>query len=287
MASRPRPGMQDVVMQRQWIAQGDAGEERKRVETQKLDALLGLIEITSCRRQRLLAYFGETGAPPCGNCDNCLNPPATVDGTEAARKALSAIYRTGERFGAGYVISVLRGEGDERVAKNGHDTLPVFGIGKALSDPEWRGLFRQLAVQGLIATDLERHGALRLMPICRPLLRGEATFEMRKETRAPAARHTERTRGRGGSKPGTDATVATGDEPLLTALRALRSKLAADGNVPPYVIFHDRTLHELAGKKPLSAGALHGITGLGDVKIARYGSAIIEVLLKLAGPGPQ
>ncbi len=274
-------GMQDVVMQRQWIAQGDAGEERKRVETQKLDALLGLTEITSCRRQRLLAYFGEADTPACGNCDNCLSPPATVDGTEAARKALSAIYRTGERFGAGYVIAVLRGEGDERVAKNGHDKLPVFGIGKAMNDADWRGLFRQLAVQGLIETDMERHGALRLMPNCRPLLRGEVTFAMRKETRVPAAKRAERTRG---SRTGQSAPVAATDEPILAALRALRTRLASEGNVPPYVIFHDRTLHELAEKKPLSAGALHGVTGLGEVKISRYGSAIVEVMLHLAEP---
>jgi ATP-dependent DNA helicase RecQ len=275
--------MQDVVMLRQWIANGEAGEERKRVETAKLDALLALTELTSCRRQRLLAYFGEADAAPCGNCDNCLAPPATVDGTEAARKALSAIYRTGERFGAGYVIAVLRGEGDERVGKNGHDRLPVFGIGRNMDEAEWKGLFRQLAVQGMIETDVERHGALRLLPSCRPLLRGETTFELRKEARVPAGKRQERTRS---SRTGKTAgpPVAAGDEPLLTALRALRSKLAADGNVPPYVIFHDRTLHELADKKPLSAGALHGITGMGDVKISRYGSAIVEVMLQLVGP---
>ncbi len=276
-------GMQDVVMLRQWISQGEAGEERKRVETQKLDALLDLTELTSCRRQRLLAYFGEKESAPCGNCDNCLAPPDTVDGTEAARKALSAIYRTGERFGAGYVIAVLRGEGDERVGRNGHDKLPVFGIGKALNESEWKGVFRQLAVQGMIETDAERHGALRLLPSCRPLLRGETTFAMRKETRAPAAKRGERaTRTRAGKVAGPP--VAAGDEPLIAALRALRSKLAAEGNVPPYVIFHDRTLHELAEKKPRSAGALHGVTGMGDVKISRYGSAIVEVMLQLAGP---
>ncbi len=274
-------GMQDVVMLRQWISQGEAGEERKRVEAQKLDALLALTELTSCRRQRLLAYFGEQDSSPCGNCDNCLAPPETVDGTEAARKALSAIYRTGERFGAGYVIAVLRGEGDERVGKNGHDKLPVFGIGKALSENDWRGLFRQLAVQGMIETDAERHGALRLLPSCRPLLRGETTFSLRKETRAPAAgKRTERTRGsRAGKAAG--APVASGDEALVAALRELRTRLASEGNVPPYVIFHDRTLHELAAKKPLSAGALHGVTGMGEVKIARYGSAIVEVMIRV------
>jgi ATP-dependent DNA helicase RecQ len=276
-------GMQDVVMQRQWIAQSEAGEERKRVETQKLDALLGLTELTTCRRQALLGYFGERLAEPCGNCDNCLSPPDTIDGTDLARKALSAVYRTGERFGAGYVISVLRGEGDERVARNGHDTLPLFGIGEAMSEQDWRGVMRQLTVQGLIAVDLERHGAIVLTPACRPLLRGEARFALRREAaRVAPARGKKVARGAG--KAEAKPEVASGDQPLLTALRALRARLASEGNVPPYVIFHDRTMHELAARKPLSAGALHGITGLGDVKIARYGSAIVEVILQLAGP---
>ena len=283
-------GLQDVAMLRQWIAASEAGEERKRVETQKLDALLGLTELTSCRRQVLLAYFGETASQPCGNCDNCLSPPATVDGTEAARKALSAIYRTGERFGAGYVIEVLRGgTTDERIARNGHDKLTTFGIGKEFSEAEWRGLLRQLTVQGFIMVDMERHGAIRLTEACRPLLRGEAAFAMRKDARpvggaAKAARATrERRTGKGAGVAA--AAPASGDEALISALRALRSALAAEGNVPPYVIFHDRTMHELAAKKPRSAGALHGITGLGEVKIARYGSAIVEVMLKVAGAG--
>ena len=279
-------GMQDVVMLRQWIAQGDAGEERKRVETQKLDALLGLTELSSCRRRALLGYFGETLSQPCGNCDNCLNPPATIDGTEAARKALSAIYRTGERFGAGYLIDVLRGVlTDERIARNGHDRLTTFGIGKDLSDADWRGLMRQMTVQGLIEVDLERHGAIRLTEACRPLLTGKATFAMRKDARpAPERKARKETRGSRNAKPGSGGEVASGDEALVKALRALRSRLAAEGNVPPYVIFHDRTMLELAAVRPLSAGALHGITGMGEVKIARYGSAIIEVMLEVAGP---
>ena len=280
-------GLSDVAMLRQWIASSEAGEERKRVETQKLDALLGLTELTSCRRQVLLAYFGETASEPCGNCDNCLNPPATVDGTEPARKALSAIYRTGERFGVGYVIEVLRGgTADPRVAKNSHDKLTTFGIGKEFGDQEWRGLFRQLTVQGFIMVDMERHGAIRLTEACRPLLRGEAAFSMRKDARPAMEKAIRATRERRAVKAGGAATTvapASGDEALVSALRALRSKLAAEGNVPPYVIFHDRTMHELAAKKPLSAGALHGITGLGEVKIARYGSVIVEVMLRVAG----
>jgi ATP-dependent DNA helicase RecQ len=281
-------GMQDVVMLRQWIAQGDAGEERKRVETQKLDALLGLTELSSCRRRALLGYFGETLLQPCGNCDNCLSPPATIDGTEAARKALSAIYRTGERFGAGYLIDVLRGSlTDERIARNGHDRLTTFGVGKDMSEPEWRGLLRQMTVQGLIEVDLERHGAIRLTESCRPLLTGKTTFAMRKDAQASVARG--KTRGgartaRGGKGATGGGGLVAGDEALVKALRALRSRLAAEGNVPPYVIFHDRTMLELAAKRPLTAGALHGITGMGEVKIARYGSAIIEAILGVAGP---
>ena len=282
-------GLSDVAMLRQWISSSEAGDDRKRVETQKLDALLGLTELTRCRRQVLLAYFGETAREPCGNCDNCLNPPATVDGTEAARKALSAIYRTGERFGVGYVIEVLRGgTTDERIARNGHDKLAVFGIGKEFGDQEWRGLFRQLTVQGFIMVDMERHGAIRLTEACRPLLRGEAAFSMRKDARPAMGKAVRATRERRvGKTGGAAATVApaSGDEALVSALRALRSELASEGNVPPYVIFHDRTMHELAAKKPLSAGALHGITGLGEVKIARYGSAIVEVMLRVSGAG--
>ena len=279
-------GMQDVVMLRQWIAQGDAGEERKRVETQKLDALLGLTELSSCRRRALLGYFGELLSQPCGNCDNCLNPPATVDGTEAARKALSAIYRTGERFGAGYLIEVLRGSStDERVARNGHDKLTTFGVGKDLSEADWRGLMRQMTVQGLIEVDLERHGAIRLTEACRPLLRGQAQFAMRKDARPAAGRKARpATRGARGGKVAPDAGIAIGEDVLVKALRALRLKLSGEGNVPPYVIFHDRTMLELAAVKPLSAGALHGITGMGEVKIARYGSAIIEVILAVTVP---
>jgi len=281
-------GLQDVVMLRQWIAQGEAGEERKRVETQKLDALLGLTELSTCRRKALLGYFGETLSQPCGNCDNCLSPPATIDGTEAARKALSAIYRTGERFGAGYLIDVLRGSSsDERIARNGHDRLTTFGVGKDLSEAEWRGLLRQMTVQGLIEVDLERHGAIRLTETCRPLLRGQAQFALRKDARPATQQRVRKDRsGPRNSAASKTLDVAAGDEALVKALRSLRSRLAAEGNVPPYVIFHDRTMLELAQIKPLSAGALHGITGLGEVKIARYGSAIIEVMLTVAGPKP-
>ena len=278
-------GAQDVVMQRQWIDNGEASEERKRVETQKLDALLGLTELATCRRQRLLAYFGERDTAPCGNCDNCLDPPATIDGTVPARKALSAVYRTGERFGAGYVIQVLRGESEERIQRNGHDQLPVFGIGKDMGETEWRNLFRQLTVQGMIEPDPERYGGLRLKEICRPLLRGETAFVMRKEAaRFGGAAKKDAKPGRSDKARKGETAVAAADQPLVAALRTLRTKLAGEGNVPPYVIFHDRTMEELAAKKPMTAGTLHGITGLGEVKIARYGSAIVEVILEIAGP---
>ena len=193
----------------------------------------------------------------------------------AARKALSAIYRTGERFGVGYVVDVLRGKPEPRIVQNGHDRLTTFGIGKDLSETEWRGLMRQLAVHGLITVDLERYGALRLEPSCRPLLRGETTFAMRRD--APVAKgKKERKERRAPGAAGT-ASVA-GDEELIGRLRALRLDLAAKGNVPPYVVFHDRTMLELAARRPRAVEDLAGITGLGEVKIARYGAALVALI---------
>jgi ATP-dependent DNA helicase RecQ len=267
-------GLGDVALLRQWIESSEAGEERKRIERQKLASLLGFTEMTGCRRKALIGYFGEAHAGHCGNCDNCLAPPETVDGTEVARKALSCIYRTGERFGAGYVIDVLTGKDDERIRGNGHHRLSTFGIGKDMSVTDWKGLFRQLAAEGLIAVDLERHGAISLTAACRPLLRGEAKFALRKDKRAESTRSlkAERKQRRG------ETPIRAEDRPLADALRALRRRLAREGSVPPYVIFHDRTLAELALLRPTSNAALAEITGLGEAKIARYGKALIEVI---------
>jgi ATP-dependent DNA helicase RecQ len=265
-------GLQDLITQRQWIAASEGSDAYKQVMRQKLEALIGLADIATCRRQRLLAYFGETLSAPCGNCDNCIAPPATVDGTDVARKALSAVYRTGQRFGATYVIDVLMGRDDDRIGRNGHDRLSVFGIGKDLGLAEWKGLFRQLMAAGYLNGDDEGHGTLALTEMARPLLRGEVPFLMRKAVVPVQARSRKERDKRTGTR------VASADTSLYEALRALRQELATEAQVPPYVIFHDRTLVELAQKRPQKIDALHAITGLGDRKIARYGDAILGVI---------
>ena len=269
-------GIQDIITQRQWIAQGDGGEAHKQMQRQKLDALIGLTETASCRRQRLLAYFGETSEKPCGNCDTCLTPPRTFDGTLAAQKALSAIYRTGQRFGVGYLVDILAGKADPRISKNAHDKLNVFGTGKDIKPDTWRGLFRQLMASGYVSSDDEGHGSLTLTDRARPLLRGEEQFLMREVVVSAKA---ERSRGKAArdTKSGA-ATLSGGSDALYLALKALRQKIANDAGLPPYVICHDRTLVELAQKRPRTETALHDITGLGDRKIARYGAALLEVV---------
>jgi ATP-dependent DNA helicase RecQ len=265
-------GLQDVIQLRQWIAQSEGSDAYKQVQRQKLDALIGLCEMATCRRQVLLAYFGETLPQPCGNCDNCVNPPATADGTVAAQKALSAVYRTGERFGVTYVVSVLTGEPDDRIGRNGHDRLSVFGIGKELDASSWRGLFRQLVAAGYLAGDEQGHGTLMLTEKARPLLRGEDCFMMRRQSRDVGRKAT--------SKRGNAVTVAPADATLFGALKTLRLQLAAEAHVPPYVICHDRTLAELAGKRPRTEAELAGINGLGVRKIERYGTRLLDTIAR-------
>ncbi len=267
-------GLQDIVQQRQWLAQSEAGEAHKAVQRGKLDSLIGLAEMVACRRQALLGYFGEENTPPCGNCDNCLTPPATIDGTTMAQKALSAVYRTGQRFGVGYVVDVLTAKTDDRISRNGHDRLSVHGIGRDVPAADWRGLFRQLVAAGHLQADDEGHGTLALTETARPILRGEDRFAMRKPPAAEAGK-------RGSSKQARKETrkaLGSEDEAVFQALKALRLKLAAEANVSPFVIFHDRTIVELAQKRPMTTAELAGITGLGDRKIARYGVALIEAI---------
>ncbi len=261
-------GLQDVIQLRQWIAQGEGAEAFKQVQRQKLDALIGLAEMPGCRRQTLLSYFGEQGSPPCCNCDNCLNPPETTDGTVTAQKALSAVYRTGQRFGVGYLVDILAGKAEERAVRNGHDRLSVFGIGADVDAATWRSLFRQLAAQGYLTGDEEGHGTLVLTDKARPLLRGEERFLMRCVAKPE---HKARTRR---ESPAAE-NVSSGNRTLFTALKAIRAKLATDSKVPPYVICHDRTLAELAEKRPSSTEALHDIIGLGASKIRRYGATFL------------
>jgi ATP-dependent DNA helicase RecQ len=262
-------GLADVVQQRRLIETSEADDAHKRVSTAKLDALLGLCETAGCRRVRLLSYFGEASGP-CGNCDTCLAPPRTCDATEAARKALSAIYRTGQRFGAMHVIEVLRGKAGERVAKWGHDRLSVFGIGADLEDDAWRSVFRQLVALGFVEVDHAAYGALKLSQAARPVLKGEATVQMRElAPRAPKPRR-ERTRAAEG--------LAPADAALLDRLREWRLAEARAQAVPAYVILHDSTLAEIARRRPRRVLDLAGVPGIGARKLERYGEALLAVV---------
>ncbi len=269
-------GLQDVITLRQMLQSGDAEEVYKRVAQQKLDAMLGLCELTGCRRQSLLAYFGERLAEPCGNCDNCLQPPQTWDATEAAQKALSCVYRSGQRFGVNYLIEILSGKDDERIRRNGHDRLSTFGIGTDLSTAEWRGVFRQLLAQGYLDTDAEGYGALRLSAKCRPLLRGEQRLQLRRQ-RKPAKVERQARRQR-------SEAPRPWDQPLFEALRELRLRLAHERGVPPYVIFHDASLQEMARRRPVSSEQLLDISGVGEGKLARFGPAFLEEIAKHPRP---
>ncbi len=268
-------GLQDVVQQRQWIAQSEGSDAFKQVQRQKLDALIGMAEMAGCRRQALLAYFSETLAEPCGNCDNCLNPPETVDGTVLAQKALSTVYRTGQRFGVGYLIDVLTGKESERLVRNGHDLLPVFGIGKDCDAATWRALFRQLVAAGHLCGDSEGHGTLALTERARPVLRGEDVFTMRKLRVQKAKTKSRRSGGRTRAAP---VSVNDKDRDVFEALKAKRLQLSKKAKVPPYVICHDRTLVELAERRPVRLSELGDITGLGASKIKRYGKAFLKII---------
>jgi ATP-dependent DNA helicase RecQ len=265
-------GLQDLIQLRQWIAQSEGSEAYKQVQRQKLAALIGLCELPSCRRQSLLAYFGERRSEPCGNCDNCLNPPQTTDGTVLAQKALSTVYRTGQRFGATYLIDVLLGRANERVARSGHDELPVFGIGKDTDEATWKGVFRQLTAAGQLTGDDDGYGMLLLTDAARPILRGEEKFLVRiapKETKTKAKRASK-----------SAAIVNDADRPLFEDLRNLRRDLAAKAKLPPYIVCSDVTLAELSIFRPTDEAALHGITGLGNSKIGRYGAALLATIAK-------
>ncbi len=273
-------GFGDVATLIGMIDGGEAGEERKRLERRKLDALLGYAESTRCRRQVLLAGFGETYPEPCGNCDNCLEPPQTWDGTQAAQKALSCVYRTGQRFGVGYVIDVLRGAPNERIAQFGHDRLSTFGIGADLDATTWRSVFRQLVAAGFIDVDVQGYGGLRLTEAARPILRGETSIQLRRDLRP--SRKRAGTRGesaRGESRPGSrDIELSRAAQPRYDALRELRTQLAREQNVPAYMIFSNATLRDIAEADPGELDELATISGVGAAKLERYGEAVLESL---------
>ena len=282
-------GLGDVVQQRRMIEASEASEDYKRISTARLDALLGLCETAQCRRVRLLAYFGETIAP-CGNCDTCLDPPQTWNATVAAQKALSAIYRTGQRFGAMHVIDVLRGKETERVQRWDHQELAVFGIGADLDEAAWRDVFRQLVALGLVTVEHAAFGALRLTEASRAVLRGERTVELRRTS--PRKPRVKKSRLRPGlpapapSEAATDAEVTSAETVVdpggapgrLVRLKAWRLAEARRLGLPAYVILHDATLNEIALRQPRDLAALALVPGIGARKLERYGAALVELV---------
>ena len=274
-------GLADVVNQRRMIDESPATDEFKRVQRGKLDALLALAEAHDCRRVRLLAYFGEASGP-CGNCDNCLTPPRTWDGTEAARKLLSGIYRFWQhgqqRFGAGHLIDVLRGRQTDKVAQYGHQSLTTFGIGADLSETQWRAVLRQLIALGHVVAEGE-YGTLGLTDSARAVLKGEVPIVLKEASEPPAARGRTARVGRSAAKPGAhEADMDTASLARFQALKRWRAEVAREHNLPAYVVFHDATLAELARRAPASPGDLEGISGVGMKKRDAYGEAILSVL---------
>ncbi len=267
-------GPDDIRLRRAQIDEGLAPPERRAADHGRLNALLGLAEAQGCRRQILLRYFGEDGAEPCGNCDTCANPPDVFDATVPVMKALSAALRTDERFGAGHLIDILTGKMTDKVRERGHDSLPTFGVGKDMSRAQWQGLFRQVMGLDFLRPDPARHGALRVMAAAHPVLRGEAPVTLRVDSIAQAPR-----------RPAVKAMVSDEDAPLLSALKAKRRALAEAQRVPAYVVFPDRTLIEMAEKRPATLDDMAGISGVGAKKLERYGALFLEVIAGAPPPG--
>jgi ATP-dependent DNA helicase RecQ len=265
-------GLGDVVSMRQMLLSGDAPEARKRVELQKLDALLGYCETTACRHQTLLRYFGEVHAGDCGACDNCLTPVQTWEATRAAQMALSCVYRTGQRFGVGHLIDVLLGKQTERISKFGHQQLSTYGIGVEHTAQQWSSVFRQLIAGGFLEADIEAYGGLRLTETARPVLKGEQPVSLRRDAE-PGKRKS--ARGEGKSRV---PFAGAGEDSLWLALKAKRMELAREQGVPPYVIFHDSTLLEMRDQRPGSLIEMARISGVGQGKLTRYGDDFLSVI---------
>ena len=274
-------GLQDVVNQRRMIDESPAGEEFKQGLRGKLDALLGLSEATDCRRVRLLAYFGEA-SQPCGNCDNCLRPPAVWDGTDAARKLLSTIYRVqqmgGISYGAGHIMDILRGKPTEKVTQRGHETLSTFGIGADLSELQLRGVLRQLIAIGAVAVDAEAFNTLQLTDGSRAVLKGEVSVQLRESVSSPGERKTKRSAVAAAKVP---ASLDVDGQERYVALKAWRAEVARAHNLPAYVIFHDATLAAIAERAPQSLDDLQGITGIGAKKLEAYGQEVLRVMVSV------
>ena len=266
-------GLEDVVSLRRMLAGSAAPDAVKRTEAGKLEALLGYCESARCRRQVLLAYFGETLAEPCGNCDTCLTPVDTWDGTVAAQKALSTVVRTGQRFGAGHVIDVLLGKETPRVKSLGHHTLSTYGIGKEHSERAWRGVLRQLVAGGYLTTDPDGYGTLKLSSRSTPVLKGQETVQLRHDPTPQAVKGALK-----GRVAGPGSTLNGGEASLFEALRTLRAALAKEQEVPAYVVFDNKTLVKMAELKPRSLAELRRVPGVGEVKLERYGKQFLAVL---------
>ena len=260
-------GLQDVLLLRRMVLQ-NPDEQQIRIEQHKLNSMLAFCEMTECRRKILLKYFGEESGDHCGHCDNCVLPKPTFDGTVVVQKLLSTIFRTGQRFGVNYIIDVLLGKEDERISRFGHDRLSVYGLGKEMNVNEWRSVIRQTVVRGLVEVDVGGYGGLKLLPSCRALLRGEESIDLNKDmTQTPAK---------------VPSRVAIEDldydEVLFEGLKRLRTTIASENKLAPYMVFHDRTLKEMAALKPADKKALLTVNGVGEVKLQRFGDRFLEVL---------
>ena len=279
-------GLNDVVIHRNRIDESTAPEEQKRIERQKLEAMLAYCEAAGCRRTVLLHYFGEPSAA-CGNCDTCLDPPQRWDGTIAAQKFLSAALRSGQRYGAAHLIDILRGSNTEKIRQSQHDELPTFGIGQEFDEASWRSIARQLLALGLLRADAQRYGGLVLTEAARPILKGETTLVLRR----PSPRRGRQQYAKKASRTPTITTTQTttlgnpmesslsaADTPLFQALRHWRGQLSSEQGIPAYVIFHDKTLREIAQFRPTTLAALQQISGIGAAKSSRYGTAVIELV---------
>ncbi|MFT4863745.1 MAG: ATP-dependent DNA helicase RecQ [Pseudohongiellaceae bacterium] len=260
-------GLQDVIKLRQMMQESQGSAEHKRAEQHRLNAMLGLCEITSCRRMSLMSYFDDSLPGPCGNCDNCLETPQTWDGTEPARKALSVAYRTEQRFGVNHLIDVLRGSNSDKIFQFGHQNLASYGIGLDLDNNQWRSVFRQLVARGYLSVDLERHGALRLEEACRPLLRGEETILLRLDKKQKVVKQQTKTQ-----------LAADVDIGLWESLRECRREFAEELGVPPYMIFHDSSLQEMCLAMPADMNEFALISGVGERKLGKYGPAFVRVI---------
>lgn len=274
-------GLSDVVFMRQMLDNGDASEERKHLERQKLDALLGFCESTSCRHQTLLRYFGEAHPGDCGQCDNCLTPVDTWDATEAAQMALSCVYRTGQRFGVVHLIDVLLGKTNDKIQQFNHHTISTFGIGKAYPASQWSSIFRQLVAVGFLAADTQAYGGLKLSDAASPVLKGEKSVWLRQDIAPETLKRNTLSKAERISRS-KEAFEGTNEDPLWLALKAERLRLAREQGVPPYLIFHDSTLLEIMHQKPQSLDDFANISGVGQAKLMKYADAFLAVLEEMA-----